>query len=126
MAVTHRYRLAILITAISAIIPFAVADDTAVVTSTPPIVKSESTRMSLVQTINGQITPKSVRASGNGIVSAHNMMYRHSITLYDAKTYELLATVPDSVELAKFGFTQYSGSYKGAPVEGAYSPDGKY
>ena len=126
MAVTHRYRLAILITAISAIIPFAVADDTAVVTSTPPIVKSESTRMSLVQTINGQITPKSVRASGNGIVSAHNMMYRHSITFYDAKTYALLATVPDSVELAKFGFTQYSGNYKGAPVEGAYSPDGKY
>jgi enamine deaminase RidA (YjgF/YER057c/UK114 family) len=43
--------------------------------------------MTLVQTINGQITPKSVRASGNGIVSAHNMMYRHSITFYDAKTY---------------------------------------
>jgi YVTN family beta-propeller protein len=28
--------------------------------------------------------------------------------------------------LSDFGFTQYSGSYKGAPVEGAYSPDGKY
>ena len=123
---TNRLRLAILITAISAVVPLAVADETVVATNTTPLIKSESTKMTLVQTINGQITPKSVRASGNGIVSAHNMMYRHSITFYDAKTYGLLATVPDSVELAKFGFTQYSGSYKGAPVEGAFSPDGKY
>ena len=123
---TNRLRLAILITAISAVVPLAVADETVVATNTTPLIKSESTKMTLVQTINGQITPKSVRASGNGIVSAHNMMYRHSITFYDAKTYALLATVPDSVELAKFGFTQYSGSYKGAPVEGAFSPDGKY
>lgn len=123
---TNRLRLAILITAISAVVPLAVADETVVATNTTPVIKSESTKMTLVQTVNGQITPKSVRASGNGIVSAHNMMYRHSITFYDAKTYALLATVPDSVELAKFGFTQYSGSYKGAPVEGAFSPDGKY
>jgi len=54
------------------------------------------------------------------------MMYRHSVTIYDAVTMELKATVADSVQLSKFGLSKYSGNYKGAPVEGAYSPDGKY
>jgi YVTN family beta-propeller protein len=53
-------------------------------------------------------------------------MYRHSVTIYDAVTMELKATVADSVQLSKFGLSKYSGNYKGAPVEGAYSPDGKY
>jgi YVTN family beta-propeller protein len=53
-------------------------------------------------------------------------MYRHSVTIYDALTMELKETIPDSVELSKFGLTKYSGNYKGAPVEGAFSPDGKY
>lgn len=87
---------------------------------------SDSTKLVLVKTISGAITPKSVRASGTGIVSAHNMMYRHSVTIYDAQSMSLTATVPDTVVLSDFGFDQFSGSYKGAPVEGAYSPDGKY
>ena len=130
---TYRARFAILIAAITAVIPASFADETTTVANdTTPIATSQSqrpidsTKMVLIQTIGGNITPKSVRASGTGIVSAHNMMYRHSITFYDAKTFALLATVPDSVDLAKFGFTQYSGIYKGAPVEGSYSPDGKY
>ncbi len=90
------------------------------------IKSSEASKMVLVKTITGDITPKSVRASGNGLVSAHNMMYRHSITFYDAQTMELLKTVPDTVALSDFGLTKYSGNYRGAPVEGAYSPDGKY
>ena len=53
-------------------------------------------------------------------------MYRHSVTIYDANSLELKATVPDSVELSRFGYSKYSGNYKGAPVEGAFSPDGKY
>jgi YVTN family beta-propeller protein len=43
-----------------------------------------------------------------------------------AQTMELISTIPDSVSLSKFGYSQYSGNYRGAPVEGAYSPDGKY
>jgi YVTN family beta-propeller protein len=54
------------------------------------------------------------------------MMYRHSVTIYDAETMDLKATVADSVQLSKFGLSKYSGNYKGAPVEGAFSPDGKY
>ena len=83
-------------------------------------------KMVMTASVGGSISPKSVLASDTGIISAHNMMYRHSVTLYDAKSAELIATVPDSVVLSDFGYTQYSGTYRGAPVEGAFSPDGKY
>jgi YVTN family beta-propeller protein len=82
--------------------------------------------MKLIHTINGSIAPKSVRSSADGVVSAHNMMYRHSVTVYDAKTFELLHTVSDSVSLKDFGVSKTAGNYKGAPVEGTFSPDGKY
>ena len=88
--------------------------------------KTEETKLTLIKTIAGSISPKSVQSSNNGLVSAHNMMYRHSVTIYDAETLELKNTVSDSVELSKFGLPKYSGNYRGAPVEGAYSPDGKY
>jgi YVTN family beta-propeller protein len=87
---------------------------------------TDETKLTLLKTITGAISPKSVQASNNGLVSAHNMMYRHSVTIYDAVTMELKTTVADSVQLSKFGLSKYSGNYKGAPVEGAYSPDGKY
>jgi len=89
-------------------------------------VVSADTKMTLVKTITGDISPKSVRSSGSGLVSAHNMMYRHSVTIYDANTFELVSTVSDSVQLSKYGYSKYSSIYKGSPVEGAYSPDGKY
>ena len=82
--------------------------------------------MRLVKTISGDIAPKSVRASSNGLVSAHNMMYRHSVTIYDADSMELKVTVPDTVRLSDFGFSRLTSPVRGAPVEGAYSPDGKY
>lgn len=83
-------------------------------------------KLVLEKTVSGSISPKSVLASDSGLISAHNMMYRHSVTIYDANKAELIATVPDSVVLSDFGFNKFSGSYKGAPVEGAFSPDGKY
>jgi len=87
---------------------------------------TDQTTLKLIKTITGSIAPKSVQASNDGLVSAHNMMYRHSVTIYDAESMELKNTVPDSVVLSKFGLPKYSGVYKGAPVEGAYSPDGEY
>ncbi len=83
-------------------------------------------KMVLIDSVGGSISPKSVLASDSGLISAHNMMYRHSVTIYDANNAELIATVPDSVVLSDFGYSQYSGTYRGAPVEGAFSPDGKY
>jgi YVTN family beta-propeller protein len=87
---------------------------------------TDQTTLKLIKTINGAIAPKSVQASDDGLVSAHNMMYRHTVTIYDAATMELKKTVPDLVRLSDFGYSKYSGTYKGAPVEGAFSPDGKY
>jgi YVTN family beta-propeller protein len=87
---------------------------------------SSNAKMKLITTINGSISPKSVRSSGDGVISAHNMMYRHSITVYDANTFELLKTVPDSVSLKSFGYSKSSSTFKGSPVEGAFSPDGKF
>ena len=89
-------------------------------------VLSEATQLKLEKTIAGDIAPKSVRASKTGFVSAHNMMYRHSVTVYDADSLQLISTIPDRVKLSDFGIDGYSGTHRGAPVEGAYSPDGKY
>lgn len=89
-------------------------------------VRNSDQKLTLERSITGNISPKSVLASDSGLISAHNMMYRHSVTIYDANKAELIATVPDTVVLSDFGFKKYSGSYKGAPVEGAFSPDGRY
>ena len=97
---------------------------------TAPVMAEEKSiadrTMKLVKTITGDIAPKSVRASGNGLVSAHNMMYRHSVTIYDAQTMALKVTVPDRVRLSDFGFSKFPSEVRGAPVEGTYSPDGRY
>lgn len=87
---------------------------------------SADTKMKLERTITGDIAPKSVRASSNGLVSAHNMMYRHSITVYNGSDLNLIKTIPDRVDLKSLGFDGFSGTHKGAPVEGAFSPDNDY
>ena len=92
----------------------------------PAALPSSDTKLALIKVINGEISPKSVRSSGDGVVSAQNMMYHHSVTIYDAKSFELIKTISDSVSLKDFGYSNRSGTYKGAPVEGAFSPDGKY
>ena len=53
------------------------------------------------------------------------MMYRHTMTVYnDAGT--LVKTIPDSVDLASFGYPGHPGLSRGAPVEGAVSPDHRF
>jgi YVTN family beta-propeller protein len=82
-------------------------------------------RLRLVETITGAISPKSVDATGTGLVFAQNMMYRHTMTVYDdAGT--LVKTIPDRVDLATFGYFGHAGLSRGAPVEGAVSPDHRY
>ena len=87
---------------------------------------SSRTTLRLRETLGGEISPKSVASSGTGLVFAQNMMYRHSVTVYDARTLELRKTISDSVSLADFGYKRYSGTHQGAPVEAAFSPDGRY
>lgn len=76
-------------------------------------------------TITGDISPKSVVASGDGLFFAQNMMYRHTITVYDAD-YELVATIPDSVNLNEYGYGDYTDEHLGAPVEAVPTSDGAY
>ena len=87
---------------------------------------SSRTTLVLRETLGGEISPKSVVSSGTGLIFAQNMMYRHSVTVYDAKSLELRKTISDSVNLADFGYKGYPETNQGAPVEAAFSPDGAY
>jgi len=82
-------------------------------------------KMTLKKTIYGSISPKSIVYSGAGLFFAQNMMYSHTITVYD-RNFKLVKTIPDRVNLSKFGFSKFKGNYQGSPVEAAFSSDGKY
>jgi YVTN family beta-propeller protein len=81
--------------------------------------------MKLKTTIYGNISPKSIVYSGAGLFFAQNMMYRHTITIYD-REFKLVKTIPDTINLSAFGFSKFKGNYQGAPVEAAFSTDAKY
>lgn len=100
------------------------ADDSASSTTTSTVQRppADTLTMSKFKQISGKISPKSVVASGHGVVTAQNMMYTHTVTAYDADG-NLLATVPDDVTLSEFGIDK-AGTYKGAPVEAAFTPSG--
>ncbi len=82
-------------------------------------------KMTLKKTIYGNISPKSIVHSGSGLFFAQNMMYTHTITVYD-RNFNLVKTIPDKVNLSKFGFSKFKGNHQGAPVEAAFTNDGKY
>lgn len=82
-------------------------------------------QLSLASTVGGDIAPKSVVHSGEGVFAAQNMMYRHTVTIYD-RTGALLATVPDTVDLHSFRLADAPGEWQGSPVEAAFTSDGRY
>ncbi|MBD2437812.1 peptidoglycan-binding protein [Nostoc sp. FACHB-110] len=82
-------------------------------------------KMTLKKVISGQISPKSVVHSGNGLFFAQNMMYNHTITVYN-RQHKLVKVIPDKVDLSKFGYSKFKGNYQGAPVEASFAEDGKY
>jgi YVTN family beta-propeller protein len=81
--------------------------------------------MELKKVIHGNISPKSIVHSGNGLFFAQNMMYRHSITVYN-REFQLVKTIPDSIKLDFYGYRDKKGIYRGSPVEVAFSHNGKY
>lgn len=90
------------------------------------VVYSYGQNLELVTEITGRISPKSIVYNGNGIFSAQNMMYRHTVTLYNAKG-DLIKTIEDKANLKAYGFDEYKGeSYYGAPVEACFSEKGKF
>ena len=90
----------------------------------PPGKPSDARTLTLVRTIGGPISPKSVDASDTGLVFAQNMMYRHSMTVYDSAG-DLVKTIPDTVDLAALGVPD-GPTVQGAPVEAAFTPDARY
>lgn len=108
--------------------PRAVALAVALLASASPsaaAVPSHRLRLEPVVTIAGDISPKSVVASQHGLVFAQNMMYRHSITVYDRR-HRLVRTISDRVDLARLGIGRRRRIVRGAPVEAAFSADGRY
>jgi YVTN family beta-propeller protein len=92
--------------------------------STPDPASTEL-RLQLVDTITGNLSPKSVVSSQTGLFFVQNMMYRHTVAVYDREG-ELVQTISDEVDLSELGHRRYDGTYRGAPVEAAFSPDGRY
>lgn len=64
--------------------------------------------------VGRDISPKSVVATGTGLFFAQNMMYSHTMTVYD-RNGGLVTTIGDRV-----------GSQNGAPVEAAMHPNGRW
>jgi YVTN family beta-propeller protein len=87
-------------------------------------VKLSEGGMALVKTITGGLSPKSVVHSGKGLFFAQNMMYNHTINVYD-RQFNLVKTIPDQINLSDYGYAQYPGTQQGAPVEAAFSPNGE-
>jgi YVTN family beta-propeller protein len=83
---------------------------------------SDQRRLHLAQVISGGITPKSVVSSQTGLFFVQNMMYLHTIRVYD-RSFNVVKTIRDAVDLAKFGYRQFPGRVRGAPVEAAFTPD---
>jgi len=102
----------------------AAKETTSTTTTAPARPPANTLQMQKFTTITGSISPKSVVASGKGVVTAQNMMYTHTMTAYD-KDGNLVATVPDTVTLSDFGIDK-PGQYQGAPVEAAFTHDGEH
>jgi YVTN family beta-propeller protein len=87
---------------------------------------SSTLRLRRGPVIGGSLSSKSVVATQTGLVFAQNMMYRHTVTVYNDRTFRLVKTISDAVHLARLGYPQYSGVVRGAPVEAAVAPNRHY
>ena len=92
-------------------------------TAAGPVLASDRTRLVQTDRLTGGLTSKSVVASKQGQVFAQNMMYTHTVSVFGADG-TLRHTIPDGVDLARYGVSGHPGTSKGAPVEMAFSPDG--
>jgi YVTN family beta-propeller protein len=94
-------------------------------TAPPDGRSSADRRLGLVHVVTDpELQPKSVVHSGTGLFFAQNMMYRHNVSVYD-RTGTKVATIPDTVDLARFGRAG-GPTVQGSPVEAAFSPDGRH
>lgn len=85
---------------------------------------SDERHFEKVDRITGALTPKSVVASGQGLVVAQNMIYTHTVSAYSSDG-QLLGTIDDEVTPSEYGYENWTKPVRGGPVEAAFSPDGK-
>ena len=88
-------------------------------------VRNDEKSLEPITRLTGGLTPKSIVSSGTGLYFAQNMMYRHTISIFDAGK-DLVKTLPDTVDLRAFGHDAAGDSYRGAPVEAAFTSDGSH
>jgi YVTN family beta-propeller protein len=88
-------------------------------------VPSDERSFERVDRITGALTPKSVVASGDGLVVAQNMVYTHTVSVFSSDG-ELLETIDDTVTPADYGYEKWDAPVHGGPVEAAFSPDRKW
>ena len=93
--------------------------------ATPHRLPNDRSTLQLVETLTGDLASKSIVASGNGLYFAQNMMYKHTISVFD-KDRNLVKTIEDSVDLKGFGHDVSGDAYRGAPVEAAFNSDGSF
>jgi YVTN family beta-propeller protein len=86
---------------------------------------SDQTALVRRERITGDLSPSSVVASPTGLITVQNMMYRHTISVF-TRDGKLRDTVDDSVDLSRFGIDGHPGISRGAPVEAAFTHDGKH
>lgn len=89
----------------------------------PPDQDSADLRFERVGRLTGEMTPKSVVASGAGLVVAQNMIYTHTVSAFSSDG-QLQATIDDTVVPADFGYDEWTEEVEGGPVEAAFSRDG--
>lgn len=96
------------------------------VSAPPRQTPSSSLALKRIKRLTGAFSPKSVVATQHGLVLAQNMIYRHTISVFDDTRIKLVRTIQDKVRLSDFGYTGHPGTVRGGPVEAAITPDGKY
>ncbi|NLA35169.1 MAG: peptidoglycan-binding protein, partial [Actinobacteria bacterium] len=101
--------------------PTAVTTTTTVITDDTP--SDERTLVQNTVITDGPLTPKSIEVSAGGLFFANNMMYSHTVTVYD-RSFSLVKVIDDSVDLAAYGLRDSPAIVKGSPVEMAFSNDG--
>ncbi|GFZ80886.1 YncE family protein [Nesterenkonia alkaliphila] len=96
-------------------------------TELPELPPANSTGFEQVDTISEPvISPKSVVSNGHGLAIANNMMYQHTVTLYDTESRELVQELSDSISPGALGVDGYPETVQGAPVEAVWTSDGQY
>lgn len=86
---------------------------------------SHSSALIRVGRMHGGLSPKSIAWNGHGLFFAQNMMYRHTVAVFNDE-FQRCGTITDRVALDSLGFCDRTGGHRGAPVECAFTADGRY